>query len=215
MIPSIPQAYTSRGFAAEVTAIAAMTMKEQDAADFAEILPGLGIPSDFGVLADGVALGDSVIPRHGELLVMCLSMVSARTGRVYQPLHSADPVALGGHTGPAMVDAMLRAMERHPAHWGIATLRQRLSCVGGDGVLVVGGPDARHNSPGSADMLWRRVHPTATGGDAAASAAGSSANDPIASAGSSTDVSVPICPTWEPFHRVDIAVWRAVRRSQR
>ena len=69
-----------RRWASEVTATAALCLAEQCAAEFDEPLPGLGIPSDFAVLADPVAVGDSVMSSHGDLLVVCLGIISARTG---------------------------------------------------------------------------------------------------------------------------------------
>jgi len=89
----------SRRWAAEVTAIAAMSLQEQNAADFNEPLPSLGIPSDFAVLADPVAIGDSVMARHGDLLVVCLALVSTRNGSIRMPMHSAYCLPIGGHTG--------------------------------------------------------------------------------------------------------------------
>ena len=68
---------------------------------------------------------------------------------------------------------------------------------------MMGGPDARHRSSGAAERTWRTLHPAAAA--AAAAAAGSSAAAPHA---------VPLCTTWDPFHRVDIAVWRAIRQCE-
>ena len=41
--------YATRDFATQVTAAGAMVMAQMDARDFADDLPGLGIPSDFAV----------------------------------------------------------------------------------------------------------------------------------------------------------------------
>ena len=196
----------SRKWATEVAAIAAMCLHEHNAADFNEPLAGLGIPSDFAVLADPVAIGDSVMARHGDLLVVCLAMVSARNGAIRMPMHSAYCLPIGGHTGEGLSQALLCALEKHPASWDVRTCRRRLSCIGGDGGLVMGGPDARHRSSGAAERAWRTLHPGAgepAAAAAAAAAAGSSAAAPHA---------VPLCTTWDPFHRVDIAVWRAIRQ---
>ena len=147
----------SRRWATEVAAIAAMCLQEQNAADFNEPLAGLGIPSDFAVLADPVAIGDSVMARHGDLLVVCLAMVSARNGAIRMPMHSAYCLPIGGHTGEGLSQALLIALEKHPASWDVRMCRRRLSCIGGDGGLVMGGPDARHRSSGAAERAWRTL----------------------------------------------------------
>ncbi len=210
---SVDLQLSGRRWAGEATAIAAMCLAEQNAAEFNEPLPGLGIPSDFAVLADPVAVGDSVMARHGDLLVVCLGIVSARTGLVCQPFHSASEMQIGGKTGAGLSDALIAAWASHPAAWSIPVLKQRLSCIGGDGGLVLGGPEARHGSSGAAEATWRRVHPTAS---ADAPAAGAAAADPSArrasAAGSAAPGLAPLCTTWDPFHRVDIAVWRAIRQ---
>lgn len=143
----------------------------------------LGIPSDFSLVADPVSVAPGMFTRHGELLVTCIGLVSARLGSVYQPLHSAYALGIGGHKGAMLKDAMLASLHQHPAAWDAQQVRARLACVGGDGVLTVGGPDARHSSPGAAELLWREVHPEAEA----------------------------TCTTWDPFHRIDIALWRAIR----
>ena len=61
------------------------------------VLPGLGIPSDVGVLADPVSIGDSVRSRHGDLLVMCLGIVTAHSGDVHHPLFASPVMPLGSH----------------------------------------------------------------------------------------------------------------------
>jgi hypothetical protein len=60
---------SGRRWAGDVAAVASLRLAEQQAADFGEPLPGLGAPSDFAVLADPVAVGDSVMSSHGDLLV--------------------------------------------------------------------------------------------------------------------------------------------------
>ena len=137
-----------RKWARDVAAIAAQCFAEQSAAEFNEPLGGLGIASDVAVLADPVAVGDSVMSRHGDLLVVCLGLVSARTGLVHQPFHSASEMQIGGKPGQSLANALVEALASHPAAWGISALQQRLACVGGDGGLVLGGPAARHSSRG-------------------------------------------------------------------
>ena len=109
--------YLSNQFASEVAALAAMVLMEQDALDFDEPVPGLGIPSDFSFVADPVSIGDSVLSRHGDLLITCLSLTSARTGNVYQPMHSGYAMQIGSHGGPNLASALLAALLKHPASW--------------------------------------------------------------------------------------------------
>ena len=52
--------YAARDFATQVTPVGAMVMAQMDARDFADDLPGLGIPSDFAALADPVSIGASM-----------------------------------------------------------------------------------------------------------------------------------------------------------
>ena len=177
--------YASRHFASEVAAMASMVIQQLDAFDFNMPLPGLGIPSDFAVLADPVSMGDSILARHDVLLIMCLALVSARIGTVYNPMHSGHAMPIGSHGGVAMAKLMLAVLEQHPASWGSYALCARLACVGGDGGLCLGGKDHRHQSAAAAERLWKSVH---------------------------CDDAAPTCTSWDPFHRTDIAVWRAIRR---
>ena len=179
--------YLSVHFASEVAALASLVLQELDAFDFNQPLPAIGIPSDFAILGDPVSMGESILARHDVLFVMCLSLVSARNGRLYNPMHSGRAMPIGSHSGDAMVALVREALLEHPAAWGPFTLRARAASVGGDGGLCRGGPDHRHKSPGTAEKLWRVIHP-----------------DPAA----------PVCSSWDPFHRVDIAVWRAVRQHE-
>ena len=106
-------------------------------------------------------------------------------------MHSAHLVPIGGKAGAIQASALCDALAQHPAKWGMAELRSRLACVGGDGAFTLGGPDHRHQSPGVAEHLWKLVHPPddLNEGD-----------------------TIPMCTSWDPFHRVDIALWRAVRQ---
>lgn len=179
--------WRDRKFAKEVASLGVMVMQQLDAHDFNEILPGLGIPSDFAVVSDSVSLGDSVMSRHDVVLVLCLALISARTGRVYNPMHSGDPMPVGAHGGEAMARMWVRAFARHPASWGMPVLCSWAAAVGGDGGLCAGGVDHRHQSSSAAEIFWRLLFPSPE---------------------------APLCTTWDPFHRVDNAVWRAVRRVE-
>ena len=66
---SIGTWYRGWRFVQETTALASMVLQQFDAFDFNSPLPGLGIPSDFAILADPVSLGMEVRARHDVLLV--------------------------------------------------------------------------------------------------------------------------------------------------
>lgn len=174
-------------FSRMAVSFAAMVLTQMDAEDFNAILPGLGIPSDFSGLADPVSLGVGVRSRHDTLCVLCLNIISRWTGCSYTPMHSAPAMPHGAHGGEMMANLLLSAFTAHPAHWEIGILRARMASVCGDGGLCEGGPEHRHNSSRAAEILWRRVH-----------------------GGLSPDTLD--CTVWDPFHRVDNAAWRAIRR---
>lgn len=131
--------YRNTSFASQVIAMAAMAKQREYGVSFNAVLPGLGIPGDFAVAADGVPLGAGGLNRHGELLVICLGMVSPETGVISFPLHSAPEVPLGGKKGPGAAAEILAALESHPAHWPLPICRARMAGAGGDGAMTVGG----------------------------------------------------------------------------
>lgn len=199
---------SSRYWAREVAAIASMVLAQMDAVDFDMPVPGLGIPSDFCLLADAVAVGDSIMSRHGDLLIICLAIASAHNGQAYHPMLAAPCMKIGEHGGQACASAILRACTEHPVSWDADILRARLAGIGGDGALCVGGPSARHKSSGAAEHLWNMVHEEANLPGAGLSAPRGVGSSTPRGVGSST----PTCTTWDPFHRLDVAVWRAIRQ---
>jgi len=195
----------SAKFAQEVAGLAAIVLAHMDAIDFEEPIPGLGIPSDFCMLADPVSIGESICSRHGDLLVICLSLISARTGRFYNPMLSAPAMKIGEHGGDKCAEALLQACQEHPVAWTINELRARLAGVGGDGALCSGGPDARHKSSGAAEKLWALVHRGIVG-------ALQQLARPLQELARPLPMCVPTCTSWDPFHRADVAMWRSVRK---
>ena len=192
----------SAKFSQEVAGLAAIVLAHMDAIDFEEPIPGLGIPSDFCMLADPVSIGESMCSRHGDLLVICLAMISARTGRFYNPMFGAPGMKIGEHGGDKCAEALLQACQDHPVGWTIRDLIARLGGVGGDGALCVGGPDARHKSSGAAEKLWNLVHNANVG-------ALPELARPLQAA---LPRRKPTCTSWDPFHRADVAMWRSVRK---
>ena len=170
-----------RRFACQITALASMVMQSLDGLDFNTVLPGLGIPSDIAVLADPVSIGVSARARHDVLLVMCLSIVSPRTGRLRSPMLSGLAMPMGGHSGESICKQMFEATLHHPAHWGVNELKSRVASVGGDGGLTSGGPNSRHGSTAAAEQFWHQLHPAAE------------------------EETTVDCVFWDAFHRADIA----------
>ena len=178
--------YEDRKFAARILQMAGLVMKQLDAHDLQSRLPGIGIPSDFAVLADAVTMGLQIFTKHDTLNVMCLCVVGCG-GKIHCPFFDAPAMALGSHRGQNMCSLMLKTLEEHPVTFGVRVLRQRLSSVCGDGAMTIGGPDHRHNSNKAAELLWQTVHAELKG-------------------------QVPDMTVWDAFHRVDVAMWRAVKK---
>ena len=178
--------YQDRKFAARVVQMAGLVLRQLDAHDWQSRLPGIGIASDFAVLADPVTMGMSCRTDHDVLNVMCLCVVGCG-GQVYCPFFAAPAMPFGSHGGREMCKLMVQTLEEHPAVFGRGVLRRRLSSVCGDGALTLGGPDHRHSSTKAAELLWRTVHAELQG-------------------------QVPDMTSWDAFHRVDVAAWRAVKR---
>ena len=236
--------WRSFNFCKMAASLGVLVVQQLDAHDFNEVLPGLGIPSDAAAVADPVTIGMSVLARHDTVLVMCLALVSARTGSVYNPMLSGDPMPVGAHGGEAMVQMWLDAFANHPASWGLSVLRARLAAVGGDGGVCEGGVDSRHMSSAAAEKLWLILFPESAAAYAATvrerrrrrgrRGRGAGGDRPVGSLpprrGAGGDrphghvegggsvgeqaETAPICTSWDPFHRVDNCVWRAVRRVE-
>ena len=179
-----------------VLALGRICLQNMDSFDFSGCLPGLGISSDIGLMVDPVSMGLGVKARHDTLCVICLCLASPHTTRLYTPMHSAPAMPIGAHGGEAMASLVVKALESHPARWDMATLRSRLAVVCGDGALCEGGPEHRHSSSAACEKLWLQLYPSA--GDL----------PPPDGGGLSPS---PMCTSWDPFHRVDLAAWRAIR----
>ena len=179
-----------------VVALAKICLQNIDCDDFNGCLPGLGISSDVGLMADPVSMGLGVRARHDTLCVICLCLASKHNTSLYTPMHSAPAMPIGSHGGEVMVSLLLKALESHPARWDLATLRSRLAVVCGDGALCEGGPEHRHNSSAACEKLWLKLYPGAGG---------------LPPPDSGGLIPAPMCTIWDPFHRVDLAAWRAIR----
>ncbi len=81
----------SRHFTRDVECIASLLLAQLDAVDIQTNLPGLGIPSDFGILLDPVSIGPDKFARHDTTLMLCISIVSGHTQRIYTPMKGGAP----------------------------------------------------------------------------------------------------------------------------
>ena len=170
----------SRKFFLQVIYMAARVLEKLEAAQINQPLGGIGIVSDVGVLLDPVSLGLCSMARHETVLVICLALVGSG-GRLYTPYLCSPTIPLQGHTGEALRNLALSGLANHACGLSMFSLKKRLAVVSGDGALCQGGPDSVHSSTKACEKIWEATHP----GEEAS------------------------CTTWDRFHRLDSAVWRA------
>ena len=196
----------------DVEFLAAKVLQAHDATVTRRCLPGLGIPSDFSILMDGIPLGGiKAHGRHGSVTVICLNLVSTVTHRLYSQLVSwCTPAA--GHGGLEMASAVLQALAGEP--WGLdgRELRARLSLVGGDGAAARGGSGRKKPGTRCAEHMWAHVHPLPQGGQVPLNQINMDQSgridELVADAGT-----LHFCTEWDKYHREDIALHRAIKRS--
>lgn len=177
----------SRQFYNQVIFLGARVLETLDGYSIeSDLVPGLGIPSDIGLMIDPVSLGHGAMARHDTVLVMCLALV-AKTGRIYTPFVAAPTLPLEGHSGEGIKALALSGLSRRPCGLSLFSLRRRLACVAGDGALCGGGKEASHSSSQACEKIFNAVHEV-QGDQAQASTTAS----------------------WDRFHRIDNAVWRSV-----
>ena len=153
--------YQSRQFAVSVEhmamrAVSALTSMEVD-----ELLPALGIPSDFACVFDGVPLGGHMFTPNETLLPIGLVFVSARTGRMRDRLVAAPSIG-ASKSGAFQRDLVISSLAGLPRPLLLERLRAGMALVGGDGAVVHGGPAMRHNTSGAANLIWRFLFPDVT-----------------------------------------------------
>ena len=132
------------GFFGDAVAIAALSHQHLDAWCWARLLPGLGIQSDFSFMADPVALGSTLRPRHDVALVLGICLVNSWTGSLQADMWDGWSMPFGAHGATELFELLLRMILSHPAAFDLAKLRQGLAALIGDGGLTKGGPAARH-----------------------------------------------------------------------
>ena len=174
----------SRHFYREAVYCADMILSTMEGMSWNQPLPGIGIPSDFALLLDPVALGTSPVPKNDEVVMLALFLVSSQTCGLYTPMLGAPTLPPGGHAGAGLCAVALQALQQHAGQYDMAVLRARLALVGGDGAVRAGGEDARHSSSGAAELIFSTVHPDK-----------------------------PAMTDWDGFHRDDLAVARAIKRT--
>ena len=151
--------FHTKAFAYECWHLAAKAIQSQDRLDLDRRLGGLGIPSDFAVVADGVPVGGvNLYGRHGSVHVICTISVAPSTGLMH-PRFTAWSVGSRGHKGPDMAKTLLDTLAEPPLALTTQMLSKRMSCVGGDGAYVRGGPARTSSSQQVLDLLWFLVHP--------------------------------------------------------
>jgi hypothetical protein len=181
---SVGDKYDSRQFTSAVEQLARVAVSSLMAGELASVLPGLGIPSDFALVFDGVSIGSTAFSRHETLLVTGAVFTSARTGGFRARMLAAPSMGFS-HKGHTMRDLIFKTLQEHPLHFDMALLRARVGVVGGDGAVVRGGETARHQSSGAANLIWAHLHP----------------NSELQAV------------DWDLFHRLDIVGHRAAKAS--
>jgi hypothetical protein len=179
----------SRRFFRDTLHVASLVLSQLEGLQWSLSLPGTGTPSDFALMVDPVSLGTGFAGRHETVLMMSIMVVNGATHKLCTPMLAAPTLGIGDHGGDKLVELCLQALAEHPALFDMASLRARLSLVGGDGGIVRGGRLHRHQSTGAAEKLWARVH--------------SDAEEPVLH-----------CVDWDQFHRDDVGFSRAVRSSK-
>ena len=210
--------FHTRHFVKEAKHLAAKVLQAQDRLDLDRKLPGLGIPSCFAVLFDGVPVGGvSTWNRHGSVEVICVACVSTVTGLIHARFVTWT-VSRVGHRGSDMADTILDALAEKPLALDRTVLRRRLASIGGDGAVVRGGPDRKRPGTQAADLMWFSVfpmaqpHPQPPDDDAPL---GALVERPRGEARRhdawvNSPGIIHTVTEWDKFHRQDIAMTRAI-----
>ena len=168
----------------DIETMAAEVLQQADAVDFGKPLLGIGVASDFGLMADPVSMGTSVLVKYDELMIVCIGIVDFRSGRIRTPMVAGRAMNIGDKSRKACCKLLFDSLQGHPAQFTRRVLQGRLASVNVDGQMARGGPDHRHTSSAAGEELWTQLH----GQDAQL---------------------IPV--NWDRFHRADIAFWRACR----
>ena len=207
-------------FRRQVQHLAFRCCRKRDWMDSQQLLPGLGIPTDFAVLFDGVPVGGTELyGRHGTVEVICTSGVSIYSGKLHARFITWA-LSDRGHAGSATAQLVLDALAAEPGI-NVDTLQNRVSCIGGDGAVVRGGAGRKQPGTQAADIMWFKIFPSRVPDDDDVFAAlGRPANPalprreqgaPHAEKAWLSDASQLHCASeWDKFHREDLALRRAI-----
>ena len=229
----VGEKFHTRHFLKDAQFLAARCLQARDREDLYNPLGGLGIGSSCAVLFDGVPVGSvAAYGRHGTVLVVCMSSVSPHTHRLRAQLLTWA-VPSRGHGGAETAAAVLTALAGHPLALDRRALRVKLCAVGGDGMVVRGGPDRKKPGTQAGEILWQLVHPQVApvrpgaARPGAANVRGKKSvidDDPLdalvaqeeeeeheAWLGDAERLHYPT--EWDKFHREDLALSRAIRGS--
>ena len=149
--------YHSWEFARLTEWLACRAIRALDAVEFHAPLKGLGVPTHFSIMWDGVNLGATSFSRRESLCVIACNMVSASSGRLHPRLLAAPSLGWD-HGGPAQAELVRRSLAGHEAEISSEVCSRRLSALGGDGAIVRGGESAKHQSTKAAELLWAKLN---------------------------------------------------------
>ena len=177
--------YASVKFVGLSEQVASRYLSESDGQAINELLPTLGVRSPVSVTFDPVTLGNGMFSRHETLQVVMLRHLT-KDGTISIKLIDARSIGMF-HDGQSQAASIARALEEHPAHLTLAALRSRMvSVISGDGAVAAGGPQAKHSSSKTCELIWKLLYPEA---------------------GLSTSWTV-----WDPFHRAHCAFAAALSK---
>ena len=155
---AVGQRYHSAHFAEECESLAMHLVRHCTLARLRQELPGLGIPTDYALVWDGVSIGAKQFARNETLLLLGCRGSHAGTGRAVYSLLAAPALPMR-HTGAAKVQLIFDSLADLPAGGiSLRDLRRSFVIGGGDGAEVRGGERARHKSTNTAGKLFTTVH---------------------------------------------------------
>ena len=204
---NIGEKYHTHHFMKDVVFLSGRWLQAWEADELDTPLRGLGKPSNLAVLVDGVPIGGvTAHGRHGSATVICICSVSPMTHRL-RSRFITHAIMAEGHKGDDVAERVLSTLAEQPFGLTRSVLRSRLSCIGGDGAIIKGGPDRKKTGTGAGEKNWFSLFPRIAGDDAALI----DLNDDEKSRRWMQDRDhLHACTEWDKFHREDIALTRAL-----
>ena len=122
------------------------------------VLLGLQIRSLFGRVFDGVNPPGGLFSTTETLFLIGMRFANPTSGRIISTLIAAP--SCGFHKSGTRMSLLVKdSIGQPPTNIDRKRLRQGLIAVGGDGQVVKGGPEAKHESTSACELLWESVHP--------------------------------------------------------